>query len=81
MRYKTKYLFHFLKPLLTCTFPQVHPYKYTHIVNGNGGYTDRQLADYIKEMSSVAKATNMNEHKKATVETVNGKWPVAMETL
>lgn len=54
---------------------------YIHIVDGNGGYTDRQLADYIKEMSSVAKATNMNEHKKATGETVNGKWPVAMETL
>lgn len=38
-----------------------------------------QMADYIDEMSLVVKATSMNEDRKVTVETMNGKWPVAME--
>lgn len=36
------------------------------------------MAYCINEMSPVATVTSMNEHRKVTVETVNGKWPVAM---
>lgn len=56
-----------------CAHIQTHAHVFMH--------AHTQAADFINEMGPVTTATGMNEHRKVTVETVNGKWPVAMETL
>lgn len=52
----------------TCTYTPIYKYRHTHT----------EMAYCINEMSLVAKVTSMNEFRKVTVETVNGKWSVAM---